>query len=471
MRNVFIRGLSALLAVLLCVSMSGLTALAEEATTAAIEGPGEEATTAAIEGPGEEATTAPIGETDVEETTAQPEKPVVTFAPGDVSGDGTVDAEDARITLRIAVGIESYAENAPQTVAADLDGIPGVSAADARLVLRVAVSLTTLVEGPDHVHVFEKEVVAPTCTEEGYTLTKCLLCDESTKDDFTPPAHHYYRFYCTLCGQMDPLHVKTPFANSFEQILYDRSHPLFYKTADELTNTPGVGSGSILEMVYHRIGKWCCYYTIHDVFRPVLQKAGYSAEQIDHLAPIYYESDKIDKVIRNSISSKNFYVPVGYMGTIVPMYVPSMLLDYYLEHPQYAKTYIFAEYYDDMVEQRLYQPDADRADYQPRVGDILFMSNKTSTYVNGYPTVDHTAQIIMMYDDGSFWCTEGSIIQTNDPEQDNKPRARERRYYLDPKTGVYQYIYMPEGGTAYTVNPVIQVLAVAQPDIYGDLNK
>ena len=432
------------------------TTAAEEETTTAVEettaGTGTQ-TAATPETEGAAAEKAPAEE----ETTAVGEvkKPRVTFAPGDVSGDDGVNAEDARIALRIAVGLEAYDENAPQTKAADVDGSSGVTASDARLILRAAVGLNVFSQGKDHVHVFEKEVVEPTCTEGGYTLLKCLFCNESTKDEFTAPRHRYYKFYCTVCGQMNPLHQKTAFVNDFERTLYDHSHPLWYKTADQLSNTKGVGSGSLLEYVYHSVGKWCCYYTIHDVFRPALKKAGYSDEKIEQIAPIYYTADKIEKVLRNSTE---LYVPAAFMGTVIPMYVPSMLLDYYIYHPEYAKTYIFKEYYDDMVEQRLYQPTANRTEYKPRVGDVVFMSNKLSTYVNGYPTVDHTAQIIMMYDDGSFWCTEGSIIQNSDVEQDNKPRVRERVYFFNNESGTYEYFY----------NPVVVVLAIAQPDLYDD---
>lgn len=455
------RGLLLPLVLLLCLGMLHLPAFAEEAvsepdvTAAAEELPAapSEGTTAVEADTKEADAAAPPagGETTGE---AQTEKPTVTFLPGDVSGDDAVDAEDARIALRIAVGIETYADNAPQLRAADLDGTPGVSAADARLILRMAVGLTEAAEGKDHVHVFEKTVVEPTCTEEGYTLVKCIFCDESRKEDPTPPKHHYYKFYCTVCGQMDPLHVKSEFATDFERVLYDHSHALFYKTGDELANTPGVGSGSLLEYVYHRVGKWCCYYTIHDVFRPALKKAGYSDQKIEQIAPVFYSADKIDKMLRNATS---IGIPIAFLGTGVPIYVPSMLLDYYIGHPQYAKTYIFREYYDDMVEQRLYQPTDNRTEYKPRVGDILFMSNKQSTYVNGYPTVDHTAQIIMMYDDGSFWCTEGSLIQSG---EDGLPRVRERMYFFNNEIGAYEYRY----------NPVVVVLAVAQPDLYDDFS-
>ena len=385
---------------------------------------------------------------------AEEDPPAAAFAAADVDGDDAVTAEDARLALRIAVGLDAFADGAPQLAAADVDGAPGVSAADARLILRVAVGLSS-VEPNGHIHAFEAQVVPPTCTEDGCTVYTCY-CGYQYSADPVPASHHYDKFYCTVCGQMDPLHVPVPFANDFEQTLYDTAHPLFYKTADELTTT-----GSILEYAYHRVGKWCCYYTVHDVLRPALKKAGYTEMRAERLAPQFYTSDKLAKVMRNS-AKLNLYVPSILLSTLtsasVPVYVPSLLLDYYLEHPGYAKTYIFKEFYDDLVEQKIYQPTENRDEYQPRVGDVLFMSNKLETYVNGYPTVDHTAQIIQMYADGSFWCTEGSIIQTN---EDGKPRVRERMYYFNKESGAYEYRY----------NSVVIVLAVAQPDYYNEFGE
>lgn len=66
------------------------------------------------------------------------------FSPGDVSGDGSVTAEDARLALRAAVGLEVYEEGSAQFRAADAtkDGV--ITAEDARLILRVAVGLENL---------------------------------------------------------------------------------------------------------------------------------------------------------------------------------------------------------------------------------------------------------------------------------------------------------------------------------------
>ena len=67
-------------------------------------------------------------------------------APGDVSGDGEVTAEDARLCLRQAVGLESYAPGSTEFKACDVTYDSEVSAEDARLILRAAVGLETLAD-------------------------------------------------------------------------------------------------------------------------------------------------------------------------------------------------------------------------------------------------------------------------------------------------------------------------------------
>ena len=64
--------------------------------------------------------------------------------PGDVSGDGDVTAEDARLALRAAVGLETYAAGSPEFLAADATKDGAITAEDARLILRAAVGLETL---------------------------------------------------------------------------------------------------------------------------------------------------------------------------------------------------------------------------------------------------------------------------------------------------------------------------------------
>ena len=59
---------------------------------------------------------------------------------GDLTGDGEVSAEDARLALRAAVGLEALSP--AQEAIADVDKSGAVEAADARLILRLAVGLS-----------------------------------------------------------------------------------------------------------------------------------------------------------------------------------------------------------------------------------------------------------------------------------------------------------------------------------------
>ena len=59
----------------------------------------------------------------------------------DVSGDWNVTAEDARLALRLAVGLEDFAPGSRPYLAADTDENGVVDAADARFILRYAVGL------------------------------------------------------------------------------------------------------------------------------------------------------------------------------------------------------------------------------------------------------------------------------------------------------------------------------------------
>ena len=61
--------------------------------------------------------------------------------PGDVDGDGSVTAGDARLALRRAVELETFAEGSPAFAACDIDKSGMVTAGDARIILRIAVEL------------------------------------------------------------------------------------------------------------------------------------------------------------------------------------------------------------------------------------------------------------------------------------------------------------------------------------------
>ena len=301
-----------------------------------------------------------------------PALPARAAAPGDVDKDGAVTGEDARLTLRFSVELET--PNEEERFAADRDGDGEITAADARQVLRLAVGL-------------EK---------------------------------------------------------NFASVLYNTAHQYDRLTADEL---PPVDH--FVENGYRQIGKWCCYYTVHDVFRPALREAGYSEAQINRLAPNSFDGEKVRTALHNATTIS---VPGLLFEFSNSIYIPSMLADYYLTHPDVSRTYVFREYYDDVVEQVVYLPTDNRWSYRPEVGDILFASNKTSTYYMDYPTIDHTAQIIEVYDDTHFLCTDGCILFDDGT---GKPRVCEREYVYNYYRGLFEYKY----------NDVVQVLMIAKPAI------
>ena len=71
-----------------------------------------------------------------------PASSAAALVPGDVDSSGKVTAEDARLALRCAVGLELLLDDALRCADADHDNT--VTAADARLILRAAVGLETL---------------------------------------------------------------------------------------------------------------------------------------------------------------------------------------------------------------------------------------------------------------------------------------------------------------------------------------
>ena len=60
---------------------------------------------------------------------------------GDVNNDGKIQAKDARLALRAAVGLETYAAGSREFIAADVTKDGKVQAKDARIILRGAVGL------------------------------------------------------------------------------------------------------------------------------------------------------------------------------------------------------------------------------------------------------------------------------------------------------------------------------------------
>lgn len=309
-------------------------------------------------------------------------------ATGDMDNDGDVTPEDARIALRCAVKLEEL--TAYRLSAGDIDYDGDVTAADARLILRMSIGLP--INGTD--------------------------ITDPVKDD---PANVYSDRY-----------------ELFKTKLYEVSHPLLgtYKTAFS------VG-------IMKSFQKWCCYYTIHDVFRPTLEQCGYSAAEINKLAPNKYTKAQLSKALKGGLGLN---WPDALIPSDVEYYVPSLLMNHYYSNPDICSVYNLYDYYDDVVEQRMYYRDErDVTRYQPQIGDVLFMSNKTRTYDNGHPTIDHTAQIIEVYPNGTFMCTEGSIIE--DAEGDGIAKVRERTYHYNPTVGTYEFDY----------NNIIIVLTAVRP--------
>lgn len=317
---------------------------------------------------------------------------VVSFAAekGDIDGDEKIAAADARTALRYSVGLDELTED--QIKLADYNEDGTVSAADARCILRVSVNLPP--DGP------EKPI-------------------EPEEPEYPEP----------------PEHIPSEKELKFRETVYSISHPLLNQTKPNYPDN---------------FQKWCCEYTIKDVFRPALKAAGYTSSEINLLAPIEFPKDTTAKALSN-ITGLNWSSWFVISHNIM---IPSFLSDYYIDTPEAAEVFFMYDFYDDVVERVVYEhDDEDRATYRPRVGDVLFISNKTKTYENGYPTVDHTAQITQVFEDGTFLCTEGSLVYAY--EGDNRARVRERKYRFNEETGTYEYFN----------NPLVIVLLVAQPKL------
>lgn len=62
-----------------------------------------------------------------------------------------------------------------------------------------------------HVHSLTTSVIAPTCTEKGYTTHTCVSCGNSYKDTYTNALGHSYKNgKCTICGAADPKYIAAP---------------------------------------------------------------------------------------------------------------------------------------------------------------------------------------------------------------------------------------------------------------------
>ena len=63
---------------------------------------------------------------------------------GDVDGDGQISSADARLALRMSVGLEDFSKDSVAFIAADIDKNGEIDASDARSILRSAVGIEKL---------------------------------------------------------------------------------------------------------------------------------------------------------------------------------------------------------------------------------------------------------------------------------------------------------------------------------------
>ena len=66
------------------------------------------------------------------------------------------------------------------------------------------ISQTSSVVTTGCTHDYTIKVVAPTCTEKGYTLHTCKKCGESYRDSYVSPRHEYGKYLCDICGLPNP---------------------------------------------------------------------------------------------------------------------------------------------------------------------------------------------------------------------------------------------------------------------------
>lgn len=265
--------------------------------------------------------------------------------------------------------------------------------------------------------------------------------------------------------------TKTAKQKQFEKVLYEYSHAML-GSSKEYMNYDVTG-------LLKNYQKWCTIYTIDDVLRPVLQQLGYTEEAINKLAPHTFKQTHWAKLlIRNS-------VPTAYVSTlsyfasqldnIIP---PSILMAYYedLEKEGLCKIYNFVDYFDNDVSAEMKYADEDEvAAYDPQVGDIVYITNKTMLVKNKEGNYSnqliHTAQITQVYEDGTFMCTEGSIVEPS--EGDGIARVREREYFWCKEIHTNYDAYgnkidgvadLEYSSYMFKYNSTVVVLAIIRPD-------
>ena len=85
----------------------------------------------------------------------------------------------------------------------------------------------------EHVHSYEQSVIAPSCTQSGYTIFFCVGCGDSYKGNYTNAlGHKYVNGTCTTCGEVDSGYV--PVAQDY--YLFGYINGADYGCGDDLAN-------------------------------------------------------------------------------------------------------------------------------------------------------------------------------------------------------------------------------------------
>ncbi len=76
------------------------------------------------------------------------------------------------------------------------------------------------------------------------------------------------------------LRMAVNLGSTFDTLLYETAHQYYYKRFNEIHP-----NFTLMERALDAVSDWCCYYTLHDVYVPVLRQLGYSEQTISHVAP------------------------------------------------------------------------------------------------------------------------------------------------------------------------------------------
>ena len=121
---------------------------------------------------------------------------------GDVDGDGSLTAGDARTVLRASVGLDTLDKD--KQIIADVDFKDSVSAGDARMILRASVGLENI-DNFYHTHDMQDISVAGSCTEATIRAEKCTTCGMTILSEVTEAPGHAWSAY----SQMGDSHYRS----------------------------------------------------------------------------------------------------------------------------------------------------------------------------------------------------------------------------------------------------------------------